>query len=565
MVTQDGIQRFLDSVNPVILSRGQDYYRRGHMESIAYEDGHVTTEVSGSEDEPYLVDIDFSEDGEVEAWDCDCPYDWGPVCKHTVAALLAVREKGVEQLSPKPVEETFPVESLVRQAEKEQLVALVLEHCREDKRFHSQVLSELESSGEYELSSIKSLIKSSIRTNTHRGYIDEDGCDNICTDLDDALDKARRRIGRGQYERAWDIAEFVLLTGIGLIEYDCSSPEWTIDSALETIGLAAKSFAESGAPRGEWVQRILKTSQDSAFDGWEEWRHALLRQAAVLVDAENEGEFYTVLNRLSDSRWEKFQDTRSYEDEDRITRWHILRAAHGPDEVRAYLEQNLNVDEFRLTLIREDLAAGDYSHAEQLCLERVETARGEQWHHPDRWEHLLYEIYHAWGQRDKQIEQSRHLTLLGDRDFYRITKALLVEDGRWETEYPGFLTGLKEKWPSYAYMDILAEENEHTLLMKQVRVYRDAVFQYGGVLAAQYGKEIYAICATAVRQVAKHRLDNRKDYQKICRLLQQLVEFGGTTEAQMLIRELRQAYPRRKALGEELEKVEREIGKRSKS
>ena len=61
----------------------------------------MTAEVSGSEDEPYLVDIDFDEDGEVEAWNCDCPYDWGPVCKHTVAALLAVRETGMEHFPPK--------------------------------------------------------------------------------------------------------------------------------------------------------------------------------------------------------------------------------------------------------------------------------------------------------------------------------------------------------------------------------------------------------------------------------------------------------------------------------
>lgn len=116
------------------------------MESIEYDEGHVTAEVSGSEDEPYLVEIGFNEDGEVETWDCDCPYSWGPVCKHTVAVLLAVREKGVEQFLPKPAEEAVPLEELVRWAEREQLAALILEHCREDRRFRSQVLSELEES-----------------------------------------------------------------------------------------------------------------------------------------------------------------------------------------------------------------------------------------------------------------------------------------------------------------------------------------------------------------------------------------------------------------------------------
>ena len=70
----DGIQRFLDDVDPVIFSRGQEYYRQGNVESIDYDNGTVTAEVSGSEYEPYLVEINFDEYGEIEAWECDCPY-----------------------------------------------------------------------------------------------------------------------------------------------------------------------------------------------------------------------------------------------------------------------------------------------------------------------------------------------------------------------------------------------------------------------------------------------------------------------------------------------------------
>lgn len=174
----------------------------------------------------------------------------------------------------------------------------------------------------------------------------------------------------------------------------------------------------------------------------------------MLADAGNEDKFYAVLDHLSDRQWEKFQDAPRYEKQDKTTRYHILCAAHGPEDARKYLGQNLNIDEFRMILIREDLAAGDYVHAEQLCLERVEDARKEQWHRPDQWEHLPYDIYHGWGQREKLIGQARFLTLLGDRDFYQITKDLLIEDGRWEAEYPGFLAELKGKWSPYAYMDI---------------------------------------------------------------------------------------------------------------
>ena len=110
-------------------------------------------------------------------------------------------------------------------------------------------------------------------------------------------------------------------------------------------------------------------------------------------------------------------------------------------------------------------------------------------------------------------------------------------------------------------MEILARENENALLMEHLRVYRDMVFQYGGILACQYGEEIYGMCSAVIRQTAK-RIGNRKDYQRLCGLLRSLIEFGGTAAARTLIRELRQAYPRRPALLEELEQAEREISAR---
>ena len=112
-------------------------------------------------------------------------------------------------------------------------------------RFRNQVLSALEDSGEREFASIKELVEESIHSNSRHGYIDEKGCDNICTDLDDALDTARRRIERGQYDRALDIAQFVLLTGIRLIESDNGCLGWTIKPALETVELAAKGAAQA--------------------------------------------------------------------------------------------------------------------------------------------------------------------------------------------------------------------------------------------------------------------------------------------------------------------------------
>ena len=101
----------------------------------------------------------------------------------------------------------------------------------------------------------------------------------------------------------------------------------------------------------------------------------------------------------------------------------------------------------------------------------------------------------------------------------------------------------------------MKQEDETALLMEQVRLYPETAFRYGGVLTPQYGKEVCSLCTAAIRENVKQASD-RKAYQKVCGLIQSLAEFGSVKEAQMLISELRQDYPRRPALLDELERVE---------
>ena len=467
----------------------------------------MTAEVSGSEEAPYLVELDFSEEGEVEDWSCDCPYEWGPVCKHTVAVLLVIQKEPPERHKKRSKAPKIDIRPLLERAEKSQLAALILEHGQEDLRFQSRVLVELEDSGEQELAAVKALVKTSIRSNTYRGYIEMKDCDRICADLDDALNRAHRRIKGGQYDRALDITLFILCTVVKLAgEADSSSGSlgWTIDAALETAELATAGLAKSGGGRTEWVKKLLNTVQDPVFDGWDHWRYDLLQRVAVLVDEQNEGEFYAALDRLSDRLWEECKDLPryGYGKEDKITRYHVLRSAHGPGVAKAYLEQNLDVDEFRLILVRENMAEKDYANAERLCREKVDKEQPERWQRPSQWQYLLYEIYRGWGQREERIRQARRLALLGE----------------------------------------------------QVRLDPRSVFRYGDVLAAQYREEVYRLCTAVIRKESE-QVGNRRGYRALCGLIKSLAGFGGRAEVKEIIAELRQRYPRRPALLDELGRV----------
>lgn len=62
---------------------------RSDIASITRDGSRIRARVRGSDMVPYRIDID-ARSGEHA---CTCPYDWGEVCKHTVAvALLALSD-----------------------------------------------------------------------------------------------------------------------------------------------------------------------------------------------------------------------------------------------------------------------------------------------------------------------------------------------------------------------------------------------------------------------------------------------------------------------------------------
>lgn len=73
-----------------ILDRGYDYYENDNVIDVEnLGNGEFSAIVEGSENYEVFVQINK---GEVVEYSCDCPYDWGDVCKHVVAVLHYIRD-----------------------------------------------------------------------------------------------------------------------------------------------------------------------------------------------------------------------------------------------------------------------------------------------------------------------------------------------------------------------------------------------------------------------------------------------------------------------------------------
>lgn len=123
---------FEKEIDPKIVSRGQQYFAEGMVSEIWQPaDSIYRAVVDGAE--PYDVEIHMASEGEVESAVCDCPYDWGPYCKHEVAVLLAIRGH-LQSDRSWPSQQTGTKQGLRRRLEalgKDELVDLLLEFAKD--------------------------------------------------------------------------------------------------------------------------------------------------------------------------------------------------------------------------------------------------------------------------------------------------------------------------------------------------------------------------------------------------------------------------------------------------
>jgi hypothetical protein len=84
------LKKFETLIDPVIVDRGLEYYKEGSVHNLEQEaPGLWLAIVEGTN--KYRVAV-FTQRSVIKDWDCNCPYDLGPVCKHVVAVLFEIAD-----------------------------------------------------------------------------------------------------------------------------------------------------------------------------------------------------------------------------------------------------------------------------------------------------------------------------------------------------------------------------------------------------------------------------------------------------------------------------------------
>ena len=117
---------------------------------------------------------------------------------------------------------------------------------------------------------------------------------------------------------------------------------------------------------------------------------------------------------------------------------------------------------------------------------------------------------------------------------------------------------MKDNKRTVCYRSILISENEKKRLLDDVMENLYYLFYYGKYLVKECPEQVYELCYKEIRESCVQAKD-RCEYKKITKKIAQLIKWKGKDTAKLVIKELKQTYPRRPALLDELERVEKKL------
>ena len=551
-------------VDPLVLLRGQDYYRDGRVVALELAGERAfRAEVEGTD--RYDIHVEWDSEGEFSCA-CTCPYDWGPVCKHVIAVLFEIEDAHPEFFTGEtiqmPSSKSEQVRAILEGLPRELLVD-ILAGLAENDRGISLDLRARYGEGAPDKAAYLRMAREALRLGQDRhGFLDYWGASRASHGLDSLLSRAGTLLRGGQADRAVLIAQAVLETTAKA--YD------NADDSMGTLGdcirIALSILAEAGHQIGEEHRRellvyclALAPVEPYCDYGWG-WDLARIA-ADLIARPEERTRIFALLDTMGERRADesaglRYQIANGDRETAALIKLSIVEREDGAEEGLLFIQDHIHLHAFRQRLIQHHLERGELVEVKRLCTDWLEEHSSTWFGYRKSYLDTLLEVAQRENDTQAILRLARSLFQnSGDFDYYDLIKEKLPTQ-EWLEVLHELIEELKagaKEW--FTLAGIYAREDMWVELLEIVlRAGEPMLERYRGVLEPRYPEEVSKAYEGIVYEMLV-RTSNRGVYARAAEFLQRMTAMGYGGRVEEIIDDLIVKHRRRRAMIEELEAV----------
>lgn len=548
------IKNFEKHIDSIILQRGYDYYINNRILECTYEDSNTyKLEVDGNEE--YDVIIKLDDKGEIIYSECNCPYDYGMVCKHEVAAyykILDIISNGNNKKKTVKTKKKSDFKEVLNSLSKENLIDIITDLAKKDAVIkNSIILKYSKEDNKTEIKNCKKLIQSIVKRYCAReGYISRGKAYKFVNDIEVILNKAETT---EDSILAVDIAMLILDEAMEAFQYADDSDGYIGMLVSETIDTIKNIIEDSKDAdikiREELFTKLIEKSQSHIFDGWSDIRLSIIK---ICKQFSYTDKFRNMLIEQLNLLINK-ENMKYYNENILLILYEIIDEFGTEEESNKFITDNIKYSSFRMILIDKYNCKKDYDKVIELAIEgeKKDNMYSGIVH---KWKKIRYDAYKNKSMKEEQKELGKELLIQGDIEYYNELKELADDKKGFYENIKQILKNSKG-WMSKAILiEILYAEDDVEELLEYVRENISSIEEHAEKLKHKYLDEVISIYKQYIILEA-HSSTNRSNYKRVCATIKRFKKIAGNDEAKTIINELKARYMRKPAFLDELCKI----------
>ncbi|MEI3614117.1 SWIM zinc finger family protein [Pseudogracilibacillus sp. SO30301A] len=552
------IRDFQYHINKTILDRGYNYYIDGNIvESYKQGDNEYIFHVEGSD--YYEVLVEIGDNGDILSSYCDCPYDFGPLCKHEAAAYFKAfdmlhHENDIEQVSTKSSKRET-VQVILNNLSKQELINIIVNLALDDATLEKSLLFKYGNGDEQqELKACQELINTIVRKYTGReGFIKYRDTSDFVSELEGVIEKARNM---ENVLVAVDIALLLLGEAINAFSYADDSSGNIGSLAMESLELIEEIVSRCdniNNQRVEVFEKLLAQTDNKIFDDWSDYRTDLLNICSEFANDEKLRERFiikieSILDNNPNDYYSKYENERLLQ-----LLFKITEKYGNQKEAEQFIHEHLQFSSFREKLLNRYLHEKNY----EKVIELAKDGEKQDQELPGlllKWKKYHYKALQFLSLKEEQRILAKELFFNGEFDYYQDLKELAANQNEF---YTNFKLELKKRAGWHAkrlFLKLIEEENDLDEILEFVRDNPIYIEDYAEKLVKPFKEDTIEIYTNHIKSIASTS-SNRKEYQGVCHKLTRYKKIAGKQKQVELINEFKVQFRKRPAFIDELGRI----------
>lgn len=551
------LYKFEDYIDDKILKRGLAYFKRGVILDFSeIYNGNYEAIVSGTEQ--YTVHLEVK-NNTITTYNCDCPYDYGPVCKHIIAAIFYLQEDIPAISIPNPKKSksiSQQVKDLLQVIPHTELKDFIQENSEKDRQFRNHFLAyfghlnQKQSKAFYQ-KQIHSILKTAAGRD---GWIGWQDMKYVVSSMQVFLDNSENFVSNRNFKSVFYCNTALLEEMTEALQYgDDSNGEfgYFIDAAL---GFLYKLTQEKlpDKLRKELFEYCITSFNQKLFEGWD-WHLGMLHLACEMIDKEKDADsIIACLDTISEGY---------IINQAQALKLDLLRMFKAKNEVDTFIHKHISNNAIRKKEIEKAFEEKNFERVITLSKDGIEWDKKDKPGLVKAWYNWLLKVAQVQRDTEKIIEYARFLFIdnfYPEQDYYQVLKDT-VDRESWHE----FLENIiKEITPTQSWTKIelirkiyIKEKwwDKLFLMLKQNPTLEN-IKQNESYLSKTYATQLIDLYDKAILKYLDEQM-GRTSYRQACRYLRRMKKLGGTEQVNELIDIIKSKYPRRIALMDELNKV----------